>query len=1017
MTLHRRSQIAEIARAAQARDAIAREAYLREACRDDRALRREVDMLLAAQADQAPSETLTPSADPLSGLDRPLGPDVERIDALLAAAGRSGHYRVVARVGAGGMGVVYKALDTRLNRAVALKAIRRGRAVDAGRLRQEARTAASLDHPYLCKVYELIDTETEQLIVMEFVEGETLSERLKRGVPSLVDSLRIAIEIAEGLAHAHAHGVVHRDLKPGNVMVTSHGHVKLLDFGLARLDATSSASAETQSAAEPVDPHAGTPYYMAPEQVEGRPVTSRADVFALGVVLFECATGRRPFDGPHRHEYVHRLRFEAPAPLDRWAPGVSGDLVRLVGRCLERTPAHRPESAEVVEELRRVAETLGASGTRAAGLLRSRTRGRWVVAPVGVALATSGVLALRGCPLRVADASAWQLSPVVTSSGEESRSRISPDGQWLSYLSTAGGETQVLVRRVEGGEPQRVELPAGRVLDPIGSADGKHLACALRQARTVSIHVVPAFFGGAPTHTIGVVPAPVAVRLLRWIGRAVYLETSGDRSSLHRLHLDSARFENLTQSWTIAGMPRGFDVSPDGGLVVFTASPENQEDLWVANPDGSSARRLSTDSTFDRHAVWSGRPSTLIYQSNRGGQVDLWEMSVDTLQSRMITSSPELEEPHSTSADGRLISFGRVSEDSDLWMWDPTTGRGLPLTDDTLSDFAPTTSATASLVVFQRTRPTPLLTAPTDATLHVGSLAVGKAAPFIAEPRRLVDGFAARLSPDGAWLAYLQRAAGTGLALAVKHLQTDETILLSSSMRQPAYSNFPLNWAEYYVAWSRSAPTLFFLDNSGSEIRQYEAGATGPAPPLVVAGSGEAFRELRPSPDGRSLAYLVSSRQGSTLHVFDLMTRTGRAIGSFQNSVYLRGWAGADALVVVRAPGFNEDFTANVEILVVPVSGTPVREGRISSALIGTTRLSPAHGQVYVTRSEAGVHNLYAYAVATRGLRAITDNVSPSVTFSGIEALDERRIIGVRSERQSDIWLGTASAGAAGTPR
>jgi hypothetical protein len=380
--------------------------------------------------------------------------------------------------------------------------------------------------------------------------------------------------------------------------------------------------------------------------------------------------------------------------------------------------------------------------------------------------------------------------------------------------------------------------------------------------------------------------------------------------------------------------------------------------------------------------------------------------------------SQELEEPHSTSADGTLISFGRVSEDSDLWMWDPTTGRGLHLTGDTLSDIAPTTSVRASLVVFQRTRPTPLLTAPTDATLHVGSLASGKAAPFDVEPRRLVDGFAARLSPDGSWLAYLQRGSGTGLTLAVKHLQTDETILLSSTMRQPAYSNFPLNWAEYYVAWSQSSPTLYFLDNLGSEIRHYDIGATGPAPPLVVANPGEAFRELRPSADGQSLAYLVSSRKGSTLHVFDLKSRIGRAIGSFQNSVYLRGWASADSLVVVRAPTFNEDFTADVEILVVPVSGAPVREGRISGALIGTTRLSPARGLVYVTRSEAGVHNLYAYGIATRGLRPITDNDRPGVTFSGIEVLDERRIIGVSSERKSDIWLGnTASAGSAGYPR
>jgi serine/threonine protein kinase len=275
------------------------------------------------------------------------GPEFAHLEALLSTAGESGRYHVISRVGAGGMGVVYKAMDTRLNRAVAIKAILSGPgrvAETTARLRKEAKAAASLDHPYICRVYELIETGSEQLIVMEFVDGETLSAILSRGIPPLALTIQLGIEIAEGLANAHEHGLVHRDLKPANVMVTPHGHIKLLDFGLARTDWSSSPSAETQtqSSAPPHDAFAGTPRYMAPEQAEGRPVTAQTDVFSLGVLLFECVTGKLPFTGANRYEYVYHLRSDPPTPVRKLAPNTPEDLARLIDACLHRTPANRP---------------------------------------------------------------------------------------------------------------------------------------------------------------------------------------------------------------------------------------------------------------------------------------------------------------------------------------------------------------------------------------------------------------------------------------------------------------------------------------------------------------------------------------------------------------------------------------------------------------------------------------------------------------------------------------------------
>ena len=198
-------------------------------------------------------------------------------------------YRIVSRLGVGGMGVVYKALDQKLNRSVALKALEDRRwhiPGAAARLRTEALAAASLDHPYVCKIYELVETTTDTYIVMEFVEGETLAAMLRRGVLPLLQTLQFGQEIAEGLASAHARGLVHRDVKPANVMVTPNGHVKLLDFGVAGADMASTPGDITHAQTPPLTLHAGTPHYMAPEHATGQPVTARADFFSLGV----CST-------------------------------------------------------------------------------------------------------------------------------------------------------------------------------------------------------------------------------------------------------------------------------------------------------------------------------------------------------------------------------------------------------------------------------------------------------------------------------------------------------------------------------------------------------------------------------------------------------------------------------------------------------------------------------------------------------------------------------------------------------
>ncbi|MCY1078153.1 protein kinase domain-containing protein [Archangium lansingense] len=260
---------------------------------------------------------------------------------------RLGGYRIESLLGRGGMGEVYLAYDERLHRHVALKRIRADGPVDAqarARFRREAQAAARLNHPAIVQIYDILDTEHGDCIVMEYVAGESVAALIKRGPLALAQALRLASAVADGLGEAHAKGLVHRDLKAENVLVTSAGQAKILDFGLALpLWGNSPSPTLTQEGVL-----LGTVHAMSPEQASGRAVDHRSDIFALGVLLYELVTGRSPFRGSNLLDTLRRVTSEAPAPLTESRPEAPEELVALVERLLEKEPERRPQSARLV---------------------------------------------------------------------------------------------------------------------------------------------------------------------------------------------------------------------------------------------------------------------------------------------------------------------------------------------------------------------------------------------------------------------------------------------------------------------------------------------------------------------------------------------------------------------------------------------------------------------------------------------------------------------------------------------
>ena len=334
----------ELLAAALEQEPAERDAFLERACGEDEALRREVASLLRAHGRPGPVDRLAGNLAPLAARLRKPAPSL---------TGRSvGHFQVHERIGGGGMGVVYRATDTRAGRTVALKVLKP--ALDADptapeRFRLEARTVSALDHPNICTVHEIGETEDGRLfIAMPLYDGETLTLRIARGAMPAAEALPIALQVTRALANVHARGIVHRDIKPSNVLVTGDGTVKLLDFGIAKLAGVSL----TGAAAPP-----GTMSYMSPEHLAGKEVDQRTDIWSLGVVLYEMLAGRHPFrrEGMPRAEVVRAIRGGKVASI-----GVGEVTERILEKAMARERSAR--YATVGEMGREMEEGLGVRG-------------------------------------------------------------------------------------------------------------------------------------------------------------------------------------------------------------------------------------------------------------------------------------------------------------------------------------------------------------------------------------------------------------------------------------------------------------------------------------------------------------------------------------------------------------------------------------------------------------------------------------------------------------------------------
>jgi serine/threonine protein kinase len=424
----------------------------------------------------------------------------------LKAGTRLGPYEIIQLLGEGGMGVVYKAQDTRLKRFVAIKVLRVAALADPqrrARFVQEAQAASALNHPNIFTIYDIGEQDGIDYIAMEYVAGKTLDALIPRKGMLLSETLRIAVQIAAGLERAHAARIVHRDLKPGNVIVGDDGQVKILDFGLAKL---TERPMSTDGVTETVRPDTkegtivGTAAYMSPEQAEGRPVDARSDIFSFGSVLYEMVTGERAFRGASVMATLAGILNAEPKPLTSIAPDVPRDVEGLVQRCLRKDPDRRFQHMDDIRialvDLKEESDSDRLTPASAPAPAPRRRIRPWVGLAAGLLL---GLSVVAWWSLRKYLAAPELRTTLLTAEpGTQTDPALSPDGKQVAYAWDADQDerSSIYVKLTDAGTPLRLtSQPGAADHSPAWSPDGRHVAFCRTSSSGSEILRVPALGG------------------------------------------------------------------------------------------------------------------------------------------------------------------------------------------------------------------------------------------------------------------------------------------------------------------------------------------------------------------------------------------------------------------------------------------------------------------------------------------------------------------------------------------
>ena len=745
----------------------------------------------------------------------------------LSVGDRLGRFEILGPLGAGAMGDVYRARDLQLQRDVAIKVLPPLFSRDPDRRRRferEARAAAGLNEPNVIAVHDAGVHNGVAFIVTELLEGETLREHMNGHALPLRQAVDYAIQIATGLAAGHERGIVHRDIKPDNLFVTTDGRIKVLDFGLAKTidaDASGDATATITLDGDVVAPIVGTAAYMSPEQASGRRTDHRADIFSLGVVLYEMLAGFAPFRRSTVAETIGAILHDDPPPLSSMIP-LDAALERIVRHCMEKAPEGRFQNArDLIFDLQSLPES---TRTELPRISRWRIPGKaGIVAVVLLTVLSAGALGYLAGRDDASGATPRATVPMIQRltemPGIEESPAISPDRKQVAFTAGVNGARQIFVRLLAGGSPVQITSDPADHESPRWAPDGNSLVYfspgGPGQAPG-AIWSIPGL-GGSPRRVIDSTGGGDVSRN----GRLSCFRLAGERVQLVTAALDGTDAQVIAQS---AG---GYHLhprwSPDGEWIAFQRGDGVRYDIFVISRSGGEPRKLTDERDIIKGLAWLPDSSGIVYGSSRGSTIpylpplSLWEVPVDTRVRRQITPGDVWYEQPDVHESG-LLSAARMQMRFEIWQFpfdalpEENVRRARQLTRQTGQVLTPTGAPDESEIAF-------LSDSGGHGNLWVMPTRGGRLRQITFETDPAVSIGVPVWSPDGGSIAFVSSKGRTGFDFGVWLVNPDGT-----NLRNVARQGLGM-------AWSSDGRWIYYSESSAGAL--YKIPSSGGAPVRV----------------------------------------------------------------------------------------------------------------------------------------------------------------------------------------
>lgn len=791
------------------------------------------------------------------------------------------HYRLVELIGRGGMAEVFRAEDTRLSRSVAIKFLNSEFRKDPERMRrfnQEARAVSALNHPNIIVIHDVGENEGVQYIVTEFVDGETLNSRVSRGTVPLRDAVDIAIQVASALAASHKAGIVHRDIKPDNVMIRRDGMVKVLDFGLAK-ESIDFGSTAVDATAQTLDKALtspglilGTPQYMSPEQARGKQLDARTDIFSLGIIIFEMTAGKPPFGGGSLVDVIAAIISKDTPKLEDHVANPPASLSRIVDKSLRKNANERYETMDqLLADLRDAQRELAGSEFDANVTAGSQVRrtlhntiettpvkfrywnhifaGLGLIAAVGVAWWYIASVSFNPgespATMRTVAITSWS-----SESGELSSSAsFSPDGRMIAFGSTRAGATEIWLKPTVGGDAIQITRNGSFNQYPVWSPSGQEIAFFSKRGESSGIWRT-SFTGGEQVEIAGGVGDPA--RPVQW-GKTgkIYFQ---DGWELFAIEEKSGQKSKITDFESKGVRPRRIEISPDEKSVVYSISEGNLYKVRTMPLDSGAATDIATSKDQIDSLAWQPDGKSVIFSMSVDGAFQLFEAGPGIKEPRQLSNGNVDFQVQDVAADGSKILYGSVNETSDIWKVNVDDGAETVIASEVAAEYWPDISPDGKSVAFQSVKQ---VERAFGGSINFANVDQPSSARVIAQ-----SGFSPVWSPDGQWIAFFRRTDDQIGLSRVRPGGDEATKIVDSGVRPPLYVATPyLRVCADQISWSPDSQKLAYpaTTEGVTNIWVAKMDSAAPAPATRNSEKSEYYSCPMWSADGQSLIFVSES--------------------------------------------------------------------------------------------------------------------------------------------------------------